>query len=62
MSRLMYVLLFQLAAAGFYHIPTNNEPDAVRCFCCYKELDGWEPEDDPWYALKKYAIAYFVII
>ena len=41
--------LSQLSMAGFYHIPTNNEPDAVRCFCCYKELDGWEPDDDPWF-------------
>ncbi|KAK3092050.1 hypothetical protein FSP39_024719, partial [Pinctada imbricata] len=37
----------QLAKAGFYHIPTENEPDAVRCFYCFKELDGWEPDDEP---------------
>ncbi|XP_067673818.1 baculoviral IAP repeat-containing protein 5.2-like [Haliotis asinina] len=38
----------KLAAAGWYHIPTDQEPDAVRCFVCLKELDGWEPNDDPW--------------
>jgi len=42
----------QLADAGFYHIPTNDAPDACRCFCCYKELDGWEPEDSPWWETK----------
>ncbi|XP_011435625.2 baculoviral IAP repeat-containing protein 5 [Magallana gigas] len=38
----------KLAAAGFFHCPTEDEPDAVRCFFCMKELDGWEPNDDPW--------------
>lgn len=37
-----------LAAAGFYHIPSEKEPDLVKCFVCLKELEGWEPEDDPW--------------
>ena len=37
-----------LAKAGFSHIPTDLEPDLVKCFCCLKELDGWDPEDDPW--------------
>ena len=37
----------QLADAGFYHIPSDQSPDATRCFACYKELDGWEPDDDP---------------
>jgi Inhibitor of Apoptosis domain len=40
---------FQMAAAGFFHCPTDQEPDLVRCFVCHKELDGWEPTDDPWY-------------
>ncbi|XP_053392420.1 baculoviral IAP repeat-containing protein 5-like [Mercenaria mercenaria] len=44
-----------LAAAGFYHIPTNTEPDATRCFCCYKELDGWEPDDNPWEEHQKHS-------
>jgi len=37
-----------MAAAGFYCCGGENEPDLVRCFFCRKELDGWEPEDDPW--------------
>ena len=37
-----------MAAAGFYHTPTENEPDLVKCAICAKELDGWEPTDDPW--------------
>lgn len=36
-----------MAAAGFYHCPTENEPDLARCYVCFKELDGWEPSDDP---------------
>ncbi|KAH7962405.1 baculoviral IAP repeat-containing protein 5 [Rhipicephalus sanguineus] len=37
----------RMAAAGFYHCPTENEPDLARCYVCFKELDGWEPNDDP---------------
>ena len=43
------ILYFQMAAAGFYHCPTVNEPDLVKCVICGKELDGWEPTDDPWW-------------
>ena len=39
----------QLAEAGFFHVPSDKEPDLVRCYVCLKELEGWEPEDDPWY-------------
>lgn len=35
-----------LAAAGFYFIGSKGE-DIVRCFMCRKELDGWDPRDDP---------------
>ncbi|KAK7111453.1 hypothetical protein V1264_011080 [Littorina saxatilis] len=45
----------KLADAGFYHIPSDQSPDATRCFACYKELDGWEPEDDPWSEHKKHS-------
>ncbi|XP_071491680.1 baculoviral IAP repeat-containing protein 5-like [Diadema antillarum] len=45
----------KLAEAGFYHIPSEAEPDAVKCFMCLKELDGWEPMDDPWSEHKKHA-------
>ncbi|RXG67139.1 Baculoviral IAP repeat-containing protein 5.2 [Armadillidium vulgare] len=38
----------KMAAAGFYFIGTKHEPDLVRCFVCFKELDGWEENDDPW--------------
>merc|ERR1719228_2106034 len=37
-----------MAEAGFYACGADNEPDLVRCYFCRKELDGWEPEDDPW--------------
>ncbi|XP_060603746.1 baculoviral IAP repeat-containing protein 5-like [Ruditapes philippinarum] len=46
---------YALASAGFYHIPTNEEPDATRCFCCYKDLDGWEPDDNPWEEHRKHS-------
>ncbi len=36
-----------MADAGFYFIGTAREPDLVRCYWCRKELDGWEPTDDP---------------
>jgi len=38
----------KMASAGFYCCGNENEPDLVRCYFCRKELDGWEPEDDPW--------------
>jgi len=38
----------RMAEAGFYCCGGDNEPDLVRCYFCRKELDGWEPEDDPW--------------
>jgi baculoviral IAP repeat-containing protein 5 len=38
----------RMAGAGFYCCGGENEPDLVRCYFCRKELDGWEPEDDPW--------------
>lgn len=45
----------KLAAAGFFHCPTDQEPDAVRCFVCHKELDGWEPTDIPLQEHKKHS-------
>lgn len=36
----------RMAAAGFVHCPTENEPDLVECFFSFKELEGWEPDDD----------------
>ncbi|EDO32646.1 predicted protein [Nematostella vectensis] len=45
----------KMAAAGFYHCETDDDPDVARCFVCFKELDGWEPEDDPWQEHKKHS-------
>lgn len=36
-----------MAAAGFVHCPSENGPDVAQCFFCLKELEGWEPDDDP---------------
>ncbi|XP_028843111.1 baculoviral IAP repeat-containing protein 5a [Denticeps clupeoides] len=36
-----------MAKAGFIHTPSDNSPDIAQCFFCYKELEGWEPDDDP---------------
>ncbi|XP_023320669.1 baculoviral IAP repeat-containing protein 5 [Eurytemora carolleeae] len=40
----------KMAAAGFYACGGIKEPDLARCVVCRKELDGWEPFDDPWSA------------
>ncbi|XP_056432535.1 baculoviral IAP repeat-containing protein 5a [Gadus chalcogrammus] len=37
----------KMARAGFLHTPSDNCPDVAKCFFCLKELEGWEPEDDP---------------
>ncbi|NWV09527.1 BIRC5 protein, partial [Ptilonorhynchus violaceus] len=37
----------RMAAAGFVHCPSENSPDVAQCFFCLKELEGWEPDDDP---------------
>ncbi|XP_059156505.1 baculoviral IAP repeat-containing protein 5-like [Physella acuta] len=37
----------KLAQAGFYFSPCSDCPDNVCCIFCLKELDGWEPDDDP---------------
>ena len=41
-------MILQLADAGWFMIGSSKEPDLVRCYYCRRELDGWEPEDDPW--------------
>ncbi|KAJ8682770.1 hypothetical protein QAD02_018562 [Eretmocerus hayati] len=43
-----------MAAAGFYAIGGKDEPDLAECFMCGKQLDGWEPDDDPWQEHKKH--------
>uniref|UniRef100_A0A8C1PGV6 Baculoviral IAP repeat containing 5b n=1 Tax=Cyprinus carpio TaxID=7962 RepID=A0A8C1PGV6_CYPCA len=37
-----------MAKAGFAHCPSENEPEVACCFYCLRELEGWEPEDNPW--------------
>uniref|UniRef100_A0A670I3X2 Baculoviral IAP repeat containing 5 n=1 Tax=Podarcis muralis TaxID=64176 RepID=A0A670I3X2_PODMU len=37
----------RMAEAGFVHCPSDNAPDVAQCFICFKELEGWEPDDDP---------------
>ncbi|XP_047995398.1 baculoviral IAP repeat-containing protein 5 [Leguminivora glycinivorella] len=45
-----------MAEAGFYSVATgDDDADAAKCFLCGKELDGWEPEDDPWSEHKSHA-------
>ncbi|KFM56542.1 Baculoviral IAP repeat-containing protein 5.2-B, partial [Stegodyphus mimosarum] len=38
----------KMAEAGFFHCPTDIEPDLVQCYVCFKELDGWQLDDEPW--------------
>lgn len=45
----------KMAEAGFYACGDSNAPDLARCYFCRKELDGWEPEDDPWSEHKSHA-------
>ncbi|XP_070596213.1 baculoviral IAP repeat-containing protein 5 [Erythrolamprus reginae] len=37
----------KMAEAGFIHCPVEDAFDVARCFICLKELEGWDPEDDP---------------
>ncbi|KAH7980335.1 hypothetical protein HPB49_015139 [Dermacentor silvarum] len=37
----------RMADAGFYHCPTENEPDLARCYVCLKEMAEWKLNDDP---------------
>uniref|UniRef100_A0A672Y8U3 Baculoviral IAP repeat-containing protein 5.1-like n=1 Tax=Sphaeramia orbicularis TaxID=375764 RepID=A0A672Y8U3_9TELE len=38
----------KMVKAGFVHSPSENAPDVACCFFCLIELEGWEPDDDPW--------------
>ncbi|XP_078510002.1 baculoviral IAP repeat-containing protein 5 [Lissotriton helveticus] len=46
-----------MAAAGFIHCPGENSPDVAQCFFCFKELEGWEPDDDPMDEHRKHSSA-----
>ncbi|RWS27305.1 survivin-like protein [Leptotrombidium deliense] len=37
----------EMAKAGFYHCNEGEHSDHVRCFCCFKELDNWSEDDQP---------------
>ncbi|KAL7301236.1 baculoviral IAP repeat-containing protein 5 [Trichogramma pretiosum] len=43
-----------MAAAGFFAVGGEDEPDLAECFMCRKQLDGWEAEDDPWQEHQKH--------
>ncbi|KAJ1527985.1 hypothetical protein ONE63_007913 [Megalurothrips usitatus] len=45
----------KMAEAGFYAIGKKSEPDLAKCYVCFKELDGWERDDDPWLEHEKHA-------
>lgn len=45
----LFFLSRQMAEAGFFHSSNDRDPDIARCFVCFKELEGWEPEDNPLY-------------
>lgn len=47
--------LQQMAAAGFFVVKANE--DNCKCYMCHKELDGWEPGDDPMKEHSKHAPA-----
>ncbi|XP_069511348.1 baculoviral IAP repeat-containing protein 5 isoform X2 [Ambystoma mexicanum] len=51
------LLIKKMAAAGFIHCPSENSPDVAQCFFCFKELEGWEPDDDPLEEHKKHSSA-----
>ncbi|ORY03836.1 hypothetical protein BCR34DRAFT_617663 [Clohesyomyces aquaticus] len=38
-----------LAFAGFIFKPNPSSPDNVQCVTCHRQLDGWEPTDNPTY-------------
>ncbi|KAL1419612.1 hypothetical protein MTO96_005104 [Rhipicephalus appendiculatus] len=32
----------RMSEAGFYHCPTEEDPDLARCYVCFMELHCWE--------------------
>ena len=43
----------QMAKAGFYSTSNGKDMDCVRCFCCFKDLENWDDDDDPWHEHRK---------
>ncbi|CAK8690040.1 unnamed protein product [Clavelina lepadiformis] len=37
----------KLSHSGFFRPNPDSDPDLVRCFVCHKDLEGWEPNDEP---------------
>ena len=37
-----------MAKAGFFATSSDPSSDCVRCFCCFKDLENWDDDDDPW--------------
>eukprot|EP01060_Flectonema_neradi_P034356 TRINITY_DN6007_c0_g2_i3.p1 TRINITY_DN6007_c0_g2~~TRINITY_DN6007_c0_g2_i3.p1 ORF type:complete len:2434 (+),score=591.57 TRINITY_DN6007_c0_g2_i3:78-7379(+) len=38
----------ELARSGFYHNPSQKDPDRCTCFTCGYSLVQWSPNDVPW--------------
>ncbi|CAG2179454.1 unnamed protein product [Oppiella nova] len=49
----------KMSSCGFYQCNDDSGDDCVRCFCCFKELDGWQESDDPWDEHKRNNNCYF---
>jgi len=45
----------RMAEAGFFHSDADQNADSAQCWVCHKELDGWEPTDDPLVEHKKHS-------
>ncbi|XP_054168423.1 baculoviral IAP repeat-containing protein 5-like [Oppia nitens] len=50
---------YTVSVSGFYHCNIDGEVDGVRCFCCFKELDGWDTTDNPQIEHKRNNNCYF---
>ena len=44
-----------LAKAGFFYTGKRAKDDYVRCFVCFKELVGWNENDDPFDEHRKHS-------
>lgn len=42
-----FLLPEQLAKAGFFYYPSQDNPDNCACFLCHRSIDAWEEGDDP---------------
>lgn len=45
-----WMVVEDLAEAGFYHTPTARDADNVTCFLCAESICAWEEGDDPFAA------------